>query len=113
VPNQPSVLAHYLSSAHAEIWPNDSGFETLEMRRAIWERGRAQREKALAEEALQARQEAGQAQFVALLVQAPLQWLKQEAKRREEDELIWEWMDRAAYGAHVPAVEEPDKTLSS
>jgi len=54
-----SVLAYDLSSPQAEIWPNDDGFETLERRRAIWERDRARRAKELAEEALQARQEAG------------------------------------------------------
>jgi hypothetical protein len=97
------------------------------MRRAIWERGRAQREKALAEEAIQARQEAEQTKFAALLSEAQLRWLKQEAKRRvdakpaarflqsrytlykaEEDNLVREWMDRATYGEHVPAAEEPD-----
>jgi hypothetical protein len=96
------------------------------MRRTIWERERAQREKALAEEAMQARQEAEQAKFAALLSEVQLRWLKQEAKRRvdakpasgflqsrytlykaEEDNLIREWMDRAAYGEHVPAAEKP------
>jgi hypothetical protein len=52
VRNHRSVLAYYLSSPQAEVWPNDDGFETLEMRRAIWERERARREKTLAEEAL-------------------------------------------------------------
>jgi hypothetical protein len=124
VRNRRSVLAYYLSSPQAEIWPNDNGFETLEMRRAIWERERAQREKVLAEEAMQARQEAEQAKFAALLSEGQLRWLKQEAKRRvdakpasgflqsrytlykaEEDNLIREWMDRAMYGEHVPAAE--------
>src|SRR5262245_45729795 len=77
-----SVLAYYLSSPQAEIWPNDDGFETLEMRRAVWERERARREKALAEEALQARQETEQAKFAASLSEAQLRWLKHEAKRR-------------------------------
>jgi hypothetical protein len=126
VRNRRSVLAYYLSSLQAEIWPNDNGFETLEMKRAIWERERAQREKALAEEAMQARQEAEQAKFAALLSEAQLRWLKQEAKRRvdakpasgflqsrytlykaEEDNLTREWMDRAAYGERVPAAKEP------
>jgi hypothetical protein len=111
-----SALAYDLSSPQAEIWPNDDGFETLEMRRAVWERAR--REKALAEEALQARQEAEQVTFVASLSEAQLRWLKHEAKRRvdakpasgfvqshytlytaEEDNVIREWMDRASYGA--------------
>jgi hypothetical protein len=121
-----SVLAYYLASPRAEIWPNDDGFETLEMRRAVWERAR--RGKTLAEEALQARQEAEQAKFVASLSEAQLQWLKHEAKRRvdakpasgfvqsrytlykaEEDNVIREWMDRAAYGAQVPPAEQPDE----
>jgi hypothetical protein len=119
-----SVLTYYLSSPQAEVWPNDDGFETLEMRRAVWERERARREKTLAEEALQARQEAERAKFVASLSEAQLQWLKQEAKRRvdakpasrslpsryplykaEEDELLQEWLDRAAYGEHIPATD--------
>jgi hypothetical protein len=127
VRNRRSVLAYYLSSPQAEIWPNDNGFETLEMRRAIWERERAQREKVLAEEAMQARQEAEQAKFAALLSEGQLRWLKQEAKRRvdakpasgflqsrytlykaEEDNLVREWMDRATYGEHVPATEGPN-----
>jgi hypothetical protein len=84
-------------------------------------------EKALAEEALQARHEAEQAKFVALLSEAQLRWLKQEAKRRVdakpasgflqsrytlykggEDTLIREWMDRAAYGEQVPTAQQPD-----
>lgn len=122
-----SVLVYYLSSLQAEVWPNDDGFKTLEMRRAIWEREQARREKALADEALQARQEAGQAKFVALLSEVQLRWLKQEAKRRvdakpasgflqsrymlykaEEDNVIRERMDRAAYGEQVPRAEQPD-----
>jgi hypothetical protein len=113
----------------AEIWPNDDGFETLEMRRAVWERAR--REKALAEEALQARQEAEQATCVASLSEAQLRWLKHEAKRRvdakpasgfvqshdtlytaEEDNVIREWMDRAAYGEQVAPAEQPDEHRS-
>jgi hypothetical protein len=127
VRNRRSVLAYYLSSPQAEIWPNDNGFETLEMRRAIWERTRAQREKILAEEAMQARQEAEQAKFTALLSEGQLRWLKQEAKRRvdakpaarflqsrytlykaEEDNLVREWIDRATYGEYIPVAEERD-----
>jgi hypothetical protein len=123
-----SVLAYYLSSPQAEIWPNDDRFETLEMRRAVWERERARREKALAEEALQARQEAEQAKFVASLSEAQLRWLKHEAKQRvdarpasgfvqsrytlykaEEDTVIREWMDRAAYGEQVAPAGQPDE----
>jgi hypothetical protein len=122
------VLAYYPSSPQAEIWPNDDGFETLEMRRAVWERERARREKALAEEALQARQEAEQATFVASLSEAQLRWLKREAKRRvdakpasgfvqsrytlykaEEDNVIREWMDCAAYEEQVALAEQPDE----
>jgi len=65
-----SVLAYDLSSPQAEIWPNDDGFETLERRKAIWEQDRARREKALAEEALQVRQEADQATLMASLSEA-------------------------------------------
>jgi hypothetical protein len=125
VRNRRSVLAYYLSSPQAEIWPNDDGFETLEMRRVIWERERARREKALAEEALQARQEAEQAKFVAALAEGQLRWIKREAKRRvdakpaanflqsryplykaEEEQLIQEWRDRAGYGECVPVAQE-------
>jgi hypothetical protein len=122
VRNRRSVLAHYLSSPQSEIWPNDEGFETVSMRQARLERDRAQREKALAEEALSARKEAQKAQFVSLLSEAQRQWIKQEAKRlvdtrpeakmlssryplykAEEDRLIDEWMDRAGYGENVPS----------
>ncbi|MBI3801196.1 MAG: hypothetical protein HY268_30020, partial [Deltaproteobacteria bacterium] len=122
VRNRRSVLAHYLSSPQAEIWPNDEGFETLAMRQSRLERDRAQREKALAEEALQARREAQKAQFSSLLSEPQQQWLKQEAKRlvdtrpeakmlssryplykAEEDRLLDEWMDRAGYGESVPS----------
>jgi hypothetical protein len=125
VRNRRSVLSYYLSSRQAEIWPNDDGFETLEMRRAIWERERARREKTLAEEALQARQEAEQAKFVTSLSEGQVRWIKREVKRRvdakpastfvqsryplykaEEEQLIQEWMDRAGYGERVPTAKE-------
>jgi hypothetical protein len=116
-----SVLAHYLRTTQADIWPNDDGFETLALRRARQERDQAVQEKALAEETLRARQEAAQARFLAALADPQLQWLKQEAKRRvdtqssarfltsryplykaEEEQLIHEWMDRVDYGERVP-----------
>lgn len=125
VRNRQSVLMHYLTSPEAEIWPNDSGFETLEMRRVIVEKEQALREKALAEEALQARQEAERLRFLASLSEAQLRWLREEAKRRadaqpgsgllqsryplykaEEEQLVQEWLDRAAYGETMPASEE-------
>jgi hypothetical protein len=125
VRNRQSLLMHYLSSPEAEIWPNDGGFETLDMRRAIVEKEQALREKALAEEALQARQEAERLRFLASLSEAQLRWLRAEAKRRadaqpgsqllksryplykaEEEQLVQEWRDRAAYGETMPAAEE-------
>jgi len=125
VRNRRSVLAHYLSSPQAEIWPNDDGFETIAMRQARMERDRAQREKALAEEALKARKEAQKAQFCSLLSEDQLQWIKQEAKRAvdarpdsrflksryplykaEEDRLVEEWMDRVGYGEVVPSAAQ-------
>jgi hypothetical protein len=125
VRNRRSVLMHYLTSPGAEIWPNDGGFETLEMRRASVEKEQALREKALAEEALQARQEAERLRFLASLSEAQLQWLRQEAKRRvdaqpaskllksryplykaEEERLVREWMDRSAYGELMPGLQE-------
>jgi len=127
VRNRRSVLAHYLSSPQADLWPNDDGFETLAMRQARLERDRAQREKALVEEALKARQEVQKAQFQSSLSEGQFQWIKQEAKRRvdarpdskfltsryplykaEEDRLLEEWMDRVGYGETVPsATAEP------
>jgi len=127
VRNRRSVLAHYLSSPQADLWPNDDGFETLAMRQARLERDRAQREKALVEEALKARQETQKAQFQSSLSKGQFQWIKQEAKRRvdarpdskfltsryplykaEEDRLLEEWMDRVGYGETVPsATAEP------
>lgn len=122
VRNRRAVLAHYLSSPQAELWPNDDGFETLVMRQARMERDRAQREKALTEEALKARKEAQKAQFSASLSEEQQQWIKREAKRlvdgrpeakllssryplykAEEDRLLEEWMDRAGYGETVPS----------
>jgi hypothetical protein len=119
-----AVLAHYLRTPHADIWPNDEEYETLPLRQARLERDRAFQEKALAEEALRARQEAAKARFLASLVETQLQWLKRQAKERvdarpdakflhsryplykaEEEELIREWLDRAAYGEAVPCVE--------
>jgi hypothetical protein len=116
-----AVLAHYLRTPHADIWPNDDGFETLVLRRIRQEREQALQEKALAEEVLQVRQEAAQARFLASLAETQLQWLKQEAKQRvdaqpsarfltsryplykaEEEQLIHEWMDRVDYGESVP-----------
>ena len=116
-----AVLAHYLRTPHADIWPNDDGFETLALRRMRQEREQALQEKALAEEILHVRQEAAQARFLASLAETQLQWLKQEAKQRvdaqssarfltsryplykaEEEQLIHEWMDRIDYGENVP-----------
>lgn len=116
-----AVLAHYLRTPHADIWPNDDGFETLALRRMRQEREQALQEKALAEEILHVRQEAAQARFLASLTETQLQWLKQEAKQRvdaqpsarfltsryplykaEEEQLIHEWMDHVNYGESVP-----------
>ena len=116
-----AVLAHYLRTPHADLWPNDEGFETLALRQARQERDRALHEKALAEEALRARQDAARARFLAALVDTQLQWLKQEAKRRvdsqpsarfltsryplykaEEEQLMQEWRERGDYGESVP-----------
>jgi len=116
-----AVLAHYLRTPHADLWPNDDGFETLALRRMRQEREQALQEKALAEEILHVRQEAAQARFLASLAETQLQWLKQEAKQRvdvqpsarfltsryplykaEEEQLIHEWMDRVDYGESVP-----------
>jgi hypothetical protein len=121
VRNRRSVLAHYLSSPQAELWPNDEAFETLAMRQNRKERDRAQREKALAEETLKVRKEAQKAQFSSSLSEEQQQWIKREAKRlvdtrpeakmlssryplykAEEDRLLEEWMDRVGYGEVVP-----------
>src|SRR5262249_14443505 len=77
-----AVLTHYLRTAQAEIWPNDNGFETQALRQARNERDRALQEKALAEEALRARQEAAKVRFLTSLADSQLQWIKLEAKRR-------------------------------
>jgi hypothetical protein len=118
-----AVLAHYLHTPHADIWPNDDGFETLALRRVRQERDQALQEKALAEEILYVRQKAAQARFLASLAETQLQWLKQEARQRvdaqpsarflasryplyktEEEQLIHEWMDRVDYGESVPHI---------
>jgi hypothetical protein len=78
-------------------------------------------EKALSEEAFRVRQEAAKTRFLAALADTQLQWLKQEAKRRvdaqshtrlltshyplykaEEEQLVYEWMDRVDYGERSP-----------
>src|SRR5581483_3806880 len=121
--NRRSVLAHYLSSPQAEIWPNDDGFETLTMKQARSEREQAKKEKALVEQALRAKREAQKARFFASLSDSQLQWIKQEAKRTvdmrpeaklvssrfplykaEEDRLLEEWMERVEYGETVPSL---------
>ncbi|HXG22118.1 MAG TPA: hypothetical protein VNN62_23940 [Methylomirabilota bacterium] len=123
VRNRRSVLAHYLSSPQAEIWPNDDGFETLTMKQARSEREQAKKEKALVEQALRAKREAQKARFFASLSDSQLQWIKQEAKRTvdmrpeaklvssrfplykaEEDRLLEEWMERVEYGETVPSL---------
>jgi hypothetical protein len=125
-----AVLAYYLRTPQADIWPNDDGFETLALRRARQDRDRALQEKALLEEALRARQDAAKARFLTALTDAQLHWLKQEAKQRvdvqsgarfltsryplykaEEEKLIHEWMDRVDYGERVPHVtSEPHES---
>jgi hypothetical protein len=125
-----AVLAYYLRTPQADIWPNDDGFETLALRRARQDRDRALQEKTLLEEALRARQDAAKARFLTALTDAQLHWLKQEAKRRvdaqsgarfltsryplykaEEEQLIHEWMDRVDYGERVPHVtSEPQES---
>jgi hypothetical protein len=125
-----AVLAYYLRTSQADIWPNDDGFETLALRRARQDRDRALQEKALTEEALRARQDAAKARFLTTLTEAQMHWLKQEAKRRvdaqpsarfltsryplykaEEEQLIHEWMDRTNYGERVPHVmSEPQES---
>ena len=123
VRNRRSVLAHYLSTSQAEIWPNDDGFETITMKQSRLEKEQAQKEKALAEEVLKARKEAHKARFCAALSESQIQWMQQEAKRivdmrpeaklltsrfplykAEEDRLLEEWMERAGYGETVPSI---------
>jgi len=118
-----AVLAYYLRTSQADIWPNDDGFETLALRRARQDRDRALQEKALTEDALRARQDAAKARFLTTLTDEQLHWLKQEAKRRvdaqpsarfltsryplykaEEEQLIHDWMDRVDYGERVPHI---------
>ena len=132
VRNKRSILAHYLASPQAEIWPNDNGFETLELRQSRLERDRARQEKTLAEEALQTRQEANRIRFFATLSEAQRRWLKQEVKRLvdarpeakllksryllyrlEEDKLAFEWMDRTTYGEKVPDAEPEESVPQS
>ena len=79
----------------------------------------------MAEEALQARQEAERLRFLASLSEAQLRWLRVEAKRRadaqpgsqllksrdplykaEEERLVQEWLDRATCGETMPAEEQ-------
>jgi hypothetical protein len=115
-----SVLAHYLRPPQADIWPNDEGFETLALRRVRQERDQAMQEKALSEEVLRVQQEAAKARFLVSLTDTQLRWLKQEAKRRvdtqsqarsltsryplykaEEEQPVYEWMDRVDYGEMV------------
>jgi hypothetical protein len=125
-----AVLAYYLRTPQADIWPNDDGFETLALRHARQDRDRALQEKALTEEALRARQDAAKARFLTALTDAQMHWLKQEAKRRvdvqsgarfltsryplykaEEEKLIREWMDRVDYGERVPHItSEPHES---
>jgi hypothetical protein len=125
-----AVLAYYLRTPQADIWPNDDGFETLALRRARQNRDRALQEKTLMEEALRARQDAAKARFLTALTDAQLHWLKQEAKQRvdaqsgarfltsryplykaEEEQLIHEWMDRVDYGERVPhGTSEPQES---
>jgi hypothetical protein len=121
VRNRRSVLAHYLASPQAEIWPNDEGFETITMRQARLDKERAQQEKAMAEEALRARQEAEKVRFVASLLEGQRRWITQEAKRlvdrrpdskflssryplykAEEERLLEEWIERTKFGESVP-----------
>ena len=118
-----AVLAHYIRTPQADIWPNDDGFETLALRHARQERDWALQEKTFAEEALRARQEAAKARFLASLADSQLQWFKLEAKQRvdtrpearfltsryllykaEEEQLLHEWIDRASYGESVPHI---------
>ncbi|ETX03532.1 MAG: hypothetical protein ETSY1_46930 (plasmid) [Candidatus Entotheonella factor] len=122
-----SVLSHYLRSPQADLWPNDDGYETLALRQAREARDRALAEKALAEEALQAQQDTARLRFLASLDEGQSAWLKREAMQRvderpeakflesryplykaEEEALMLEWMDRAAYGETVPHVSERD-----
>jgi hypothetical protein len=122
-----SVLSHYLRVPQADIWPNDSNYETLALRQAREARDRALAEKALAEETLRAQQDTARLRFLASLNASQMAWLKSEAKQRvdnrpeakflesryplykaEEESLTLEWMDRVAYGEAVPRLSEHD-----
>ncbi|MBZ0159140.1 hypothetical protein [Candidatus Methylomirabilis sp.] len=125
VRNRLSVLSRYLSSPNAEIWPADDGYETISLRNARLERDRALKEKALAEEALKARQEERRLRFLSSLTDGQMAWIKHEAKntvdhspgsrqgfiktstrlahyKAEEEKFIAEWLERTAYGESVP-----------
>jgi hypothetical protein len=123
-----AVLAHYIRSPQADIWPNDDGYETLALRRARQEHDQALQEKELAEQTLKVRQEAAKARFLTSLDDAQCEWLKLEAKSRvdarpeskflssryplykaEEELLINEWMDRVIYGEIVPRLGDADE----
>jgi hypothetical protein len=127
VRNRRSVLAHYLSSPQAEIWPNDDGFETLTMKKARLEREQAQKEKLLADELIRTKREAQKSMLSASLTDAQRQWIKQKAKRTvdarpeaklltsrfplykaEEDQLLDEWIERVGYGETVPSIQSDD-----
>ena len=127
-----AVLSYYLRTPHADIWPNDDGFETLALRHARQERDQALQAKALAEETLRMRQDAAKVHFLASLADTQLQWLKQEAKQRvdaqpsarfltsryplykaEEEQMIVEWMDRMQYGERVPHIRPEQEAWSA
>jgi len=120
-----SVLSHYLRVPQADVWPNDSNYETLALRQAREARDRALAEKALAEETLRAQQDTARLRFLASLEASQMAWLKNEAKQRvdnrpeakflesryplykaEEEALTLEWMDRVAYGEAVLHLSE-------
>jgi hypothetical protein len=128
VRNRRSVLAHYLSSPQADIWPNDDRFETLVMKQNRSEKEQAQKEKTLAEEMIRAKREAQKARFSVSLFDSQINWIKQEAKRlvdkrpeaklltsrfplykAEEERLLGEWMERVGYGETVPSIESDHK----
>src|SRR5262249_56911452 len=69
-----AVLAYYLRTPQADIWPNDDGFETLALPRARQGRDRALQEKALTEETLHARQEPAKARFLTTLPDSQPHW---------------------------------------
>jgi hypothetical protein len=128
VRNRLSVLSRYLNSPNVQIWPADDGYETISLRNARLERDRALKEKALAEEALKARQEERRLRFLATLSNSQMAWIRREAKnavdhspgsrqgfikpstllshyKTEEEKLITEWLERTAYGEVVPSVD--------